>query len=63
MDRDVSDFINLKDKHKFTGLMTTLASLTGQELIYDNLAKEVGVSKKQFNHGLAYASPETSFFF
>lgn len=46
LERDVSDFINLKDKQKFINLMTILASLTGQELIYDNLAKEVGVDKK-----------------
>ncbi len=46
IERDVSDFINLKDKYKFMNLMTILASLTGQELIYDNLAKEIGVDKK-----------------
>lgn len=46
LERDVSDFINLKDRHKFINLMTILASLTGQELIYDNLAKEIGVDKK-----------------
>ena len=46
LERDVSDFINLKDKRKFIDLMTILASLTGQELIYDNLAKEIGVDKK-----------------
>ena len=46
LERDVSDFINLKDKRKFLDLMTILASLTGQELIYENLAKEIGVDKK-----------------
>lgn len=46
IERDVSDFINLKDKHKFMNLMMILASLTAQELIYDNLAKEIGVDKK-----------------
>ena len=46
LERDVSDFINLKDKQKFTNLMTILASLTGQELIYENLANEIGVDKK-----------------
>ncbi len=45
LERDVSDFIQLKDKQKFINLMTILASLTGQELIYDNLAKDVGVNK------------------
>ena len=46
IERDVSDLINLKDKQKFINLMTVLASLTGQELIYDNLANEIGVDKK-----------------
>lgn len=45
LERDVSDFINLKDKQKFLNLLTLLASLTGQELIYDNLANEIGVDK------------------
>lgn len=46
LERDVSDIINIKDKMKFLNLMTILASLTGQEIAYDNLAKEIGVDKK-----------------
>lgn len=46
IERDVSDLINLKDKQKFINLMTVLASLTGQELIYDNLANVIGVDMK-----------------
>lgn len=46
LERDVSDLIHIKDKTKFLNLMTILASLTGQEIIYDNLAKEIGVDKK-----------------
>ncbi|MCF0116890.1 MAG: ATP-binding protein [Bacilli bacterium] len=46
LERDVSDLINLKDKTKFLNLMTVLASLTGQELIIENLAREIGVDKK-----------------
>ena len=46
LERDVSDFINLKDKQKFLNLMSVLASLTGQELIYDNLSKIIGVDVK-----------------
>lgn len=46
LDRDVSDLISLKDKQKFINFMTLLASLTGQELIYDNLAKDIGVDMK-----------------
>ncbi len=46
LERDVSDFIELKEKHKFVDFMTILASLTGQELIYDNISKLVGVDIK-----------------
>ncbi len=49
IERDVSDFITLKDKQKFINLMSVLASLTGQELIYDNLAKVIGVDVKTIN--------------
>lgn len=43
LERDVSQIINLKDKYKFQSFMQVLASLTGEELVYDTLAKAVGV--------------------
>ena len=43
IERDVSQLINIKDKMKFQNFMEILASLTGQELIYDTIAKAVGV--------------------
>lgn len=46
IERDVSQIINVKDKFLFRRFMELLASLTGQELIYDNIAKIVGVDKK-----------------
>lgn len=46
LERDVSDLINLKDKQKFVSFMSVLASLTGQELIYENLSKVIGVDIK-----------------
>ena len=46
LERDVSDLINLKEKQKFLSFMSVLASLTGQELIYENLSKVVGVDVK-----------------
>lgn len=46
IERDVSEIINIKDKFTFFKFMEMLASLTGQELIYDNLAKAVEVDKK-----------------
>lgn len=46
IERDVSEIINIKDKFAFRKFIEMLASLTGQELIYDNLAKAVEVDKK-----------------
>ena len=45
IDRDVTDIIEVKNKLLFHKLMQLLASLTGEELIYDNLAKQIGVDK------------------
>lgn len=46
IERDVSNVIELKNKLLFHKFMQLLASLTGEELIYDNLAKQIGVDKK-----------------
>ncbi len=43
LERDVSQLINLKDKLKFQNFMEVLASQTGEELVYDTIAKSVGV--------------------
>lgn len=43
IERDVSKIIYLKDKMKFQNFMEVLASLTGEELVYDSLAKAIGV--------------------
>ena len=44
LDKDVREQIDLKDEEKFYNLLILVAALTGQELNYDNLAKQVGVS-------------------
>lgn len=44
IERDVSQLINLKDKLKFQRFLEIIASLTGEELSCDSLAKSVGVS-------------------
>ena len=44
LEKDVKDLIEIKDETKFYNLLILVASLTGQELNYDNLAKQVGVS-------------------
>ena len=46
IDKDVSEIVNVKNKLLFHKLMQLLASLTGEELVYDNLAKQLGVDKK-----------------
>lgn len=44
IERDVSQIINLKDRSKFEAFLELAASLTGQELVYETIAKAVGVS-------------------
>ena len=44
IERDVSQIINLKDKLKFRQFMEYIASITGQELVYDRVAKNLSVS-------------------
>ncbi len=46
VERDVSQLMNVKNKLAFRQFLELIASLTGQELIYDNVAKIVGVDKK-----------------
>ncbi len=46
IERDVSEILNVKDKLLFRHFMELIASLTGEELICDNIAKIMGVDKK-----------------
>lgn len=46
IERDVSEIINIKDKLAFRRFMEVLASLTGEELVYANIAKIIGVNEK-----------------
>ncbi|MGN1404990.1 MAG: ATP-binding protein [Erysipelotrichaceae bacterium] len=55
IDRDVSQLINLKDKVKFENMLKVLASLTGEELIIDNIAKTIGVDNKTVNQWISIA--------
>lgn len=43
LEKDVSQLINIKDKFQFQNFMQLLASLTGQEIVYSNLSKAIGV--------------------
>ena len=46
LERDVSTLINIQDKMKFSDFLSVLASLTGQELVYETIANAVGVTAK-----------------
>lgn len=44
LDKDIRTEIDLRDESKFYNLIVLLASLTGQELNYESLSKQIGVS-------------------
>ena len=53
IDRDISQIININDKYKFQQFMEVLASLTGEELIIDNLAKNLNLNNKTITNWLS----------
>lgn len=46
VERDVSKIINIKDKFKFMNFLELIASMTGEEFIYDKVANIIGIDKK-----------------
>lgn len=46
IERDVSQILKIKDQGAFVRFMRIMASLTGQELVYDTVAKAIGVDMK-----------------
>ena len=56
IEHDVSQIINLNDKLKFQTFMETLASITGEELVYKTLAKAVNVSVKTIQSWISVLS-------
>lgn len=44
MQKDLPEILNVKDDLKFENFLMLLASNTGEELVYDNYAKQIGVS-------------------
>lgn len=46
INRDVSQIINIRNKEKFHSFLQVMASLSGQELVYDNIAKVIGIDMK-----------------
>ncbi len=54
IERDVSDMLNVKDKFAFRRFMELMASLTGEELVYDNISKIIGVDNKTINAWISF---------
>lgn len=46
IEKDVCQIINIKDKFSFKRFLELLASLTGKELIYDNISNSLGIDSK-----------------
>ncbi len=46
MNKDVSQLLNVKDKLAFTEFLSIIASFTGEELVYEKIAKIVRVNAK-----------------
>lgn len=44
MQKDLREILNISDEFKFLNFLKLLASNTGEELVYDNYAKQVGVA-------------------
>ncbi len=44
MQKDLPEVLNVKDDLKYENFLMLLASNTGEELVYDNYAKQIGVS-------------------
>ena len=53
INRDISNLLRLNDKLKFQQFMEVLASLTGQELVYETIGKSIGVSKQTITHWIS----------
>ena len=50
IERDIRRIVNVKDEMKFRAFLTALAAHSGGMLIYDGLAKDIGVDTKTVMH-------------
>ncbi len=51
--RDVSEMVNVQDKDRFRSFMEVVASLTGQELVYETITKAIGADVKTIKRWLS----------
>lgn len=54
LERDIRDMITIKDETKFLTFMSAVAARTGQELNYDNIAKDAEIDGKTVKNWLSY---------
>jgi len=53
LERDIRDMITIKEEIKFLNFMSAVAARTGQELNYDNLAKDAEIDNKTAKNWLS----------
>jgi predicted AAA+ superfamily ATPase len=54
LERDIRDLVTIKEETKFLTFMSALAARTGQELNYDNIAKDAEIDNKTAKNWISY---------
>lgn len=54
LERDIRNLINIKEETKFLNFMSAVAARTGQELNYDNLARDAEIDNKTAKNWLSF---------
>lgn len=54
LERDIRDLITIKEETKFLTFMSAVAARTGQELNYDNIARDTEIDNKTAKNWLSY---------
>lgn len=50
IERDIRRIVNVKDEMKFRDFLTALAARSGQMLVFDDIARDIGVTVKTVQH-------------
>ncbi len=56
MERDIRNLIIIKEETKFLTFMSAVAARTGQELNYDNLARDAEIDNKTAKVGFHFTN-------
>ena len=54
LERDIRDMVTIKEETKFLTFMSAVAARTGQELNYDNIARDAEIDNKTAKNWLSY---------